>query len=626
MLPDECALATAGGRQVVVDEFGDVARSNGYCGIYSADHRLLDGVDVELRTGDDVKWDVLGRELDGDAITTTLASDARGPGRGDARAWTLTKQFRIASDGVRLTVSVQNNTPTPSTADVSITVVPDFSHVFEVPSFFSPREIPAPTVDRTVDRGSLRFTADGRDDARRAVTIAPNDETSASLTENGGLITSSVELASAGRAEAVIDVSLSDGERTAPDVSPDLPTTGDERLLAAARRTLDALMLPSGVPGAGAPRFLAPFGRDSLVVSYQLLPFDANVAERTLRYLAAEQGQTRDDATLEAPGRILHEHRRGDLVDAGESIRRPYYGTVDATPLFASLYADTVDATGDESLAGDLFDAARAAIEWTLGSLDECGFLAYEPHDHPYGLAHLGWKDSAEALARPDGTPATGTVRLAEVQGYVHRALTRFAPLARRYGDEALADECVTVARRLSASFEDRFWLPDEGCYALGVDEAGVIDSVASNQAHALWGGLGSRDRVASAVDRLTDEDVLASAGLRTFAASHDAFDPLSYHRGSVWPHDNSIAAMGFAERGFDDAAETVAERGLAALRHSYERGRHDRFGFPELVPGTDGVDDGPTTLRHPDACEPAAWSAGSVFGFLQAHPDRSPP
>ncbi|WP_254663116.1 amylo-alpha-1,6-glucosidase [Haladaptatus sp. W1] len=377
-------------------------------------------------------------------------------------------------------------------------------------------------------------------------------------------------------------------------------------------------MLPCGVPAAGAPRFLAPFGRDSLVVSYQLLPFDSAVAERTLRFLAAEQGTETDDATLEAPGRIMHEKRHGDLPAIGESVRTPYYGTIDATPLFAALFSDTMAETDDESLFHSVYPHAKAAVEWTLDELDEEGLLFYEPHDRPLGLSHLGWKDSARALLHPDGTPAQGAIALAEVQGYVFRALTRFAPLAERADDSPLAAACDDAAKTLVETFEEHLWLPEEGCYALGIDDRGVIPSVASNQGHAIWGGLGSDERVAQVAERLTSDDMLTSAGLRTFAASHDSFDPLSYHRGSVWPHDTSIAAMGFAERGYHEAAESLAVSGLTALSDTVRADFPDRFGFPELMVGFDR-DLSVGTVRHPDACIPAAWSAGSVFGFLQS-------
>ncbi|MFC7157303.1 glycogen debranching N-terminal domain-containing protein [Halomarina halobia] len=628
MLPDEYALVAGNGRQVVVDAAGECGRNAPYAGAYSADHRLLAGIETrigETDSGDD-EWIVLGREIGDGSIATTLASSASGAGRGEQRAWLLTRSFAILDGGISATVALRNNTARRRTTALTVTLTPDFRHVFEVEEFFARRERPNRSISIGEGKDGIELAVSCADGVVRSVAVDADRRFSGTLRADAASLAATADLAPAAETAFTIRLAFDDGRSSASAVAPAPATrTGTETdsgryaaLASAAARALDALTLPEGVPAAGAPRFLAPFGRDSLVVGYQLLPVDAAVAERTLRFLAARQGTEDDPETLEAPGRIMHEYRRGDLPAVGDSIRRPYYGSVDATPLFVALYADAVDGTSDSSLARDLYPNAVAACEHVLAELDGRGLLSYAAHDHPRGLAHLGWKDSAEALARPDGTPANGAVALAEVQGYVHRALRRFAPLARRRGDADLAARCDRRADRVAAAFEERFWLPERGCYALALDDAGVVDSVASNQTHAFWGGLGRDDRVTRAVERLLEPDVLTTGGLRTFAASHDAFDPLSYHRGSVWPHDNSLAAMGFAARGHPDAATEVATRGLAALNRYHTAGAPDRYGFPELMVG--GGDGRATvgTLRHPDACEPAAWSAGSVFAFLR--------
>ncbi len=629
MLPSNLTLALAGGTQVVVDSHGSVSATDDHCGVYANDHRYLDAVSTVVESGSTAPdWELLGRRTDGDTVTTVLASTAEGPARGSVRAWTLRRRFRVRPGRVTLSLSLTNNTNEPRPADLTTTVTPDFAHAFEVESFFDPRESPERSVAlETTDQG-LQFTATLADGTASTVSVESAGGTAGSTLAGteprvpSGTIEWSRTIAPAERADFELTIT---GPGAGDEVERlDLSPVAErfEPLADAARETLDALALPVGVPAAGAPRFVAPFGRDSLVVAYQLLEHDPAVAVRTLRYLASEQGTRTSRATLEEPGRILHEHRTGDLVSTGVSIRQPYYGSIDATPLFVALYADTVERVDNELLSSQLYDAAVAAVEWVLSNVDRRGFLSYEPHDHEYGLTHLGWKDSSEALSSPDGTPPSGPVVLPEVQGYVYRALTAFAPLARRAGDDQLAETCRARADTLFDAFDDAFWLPSEGCYALGIDDDGVIPSVASNQAHAIWGGLGNPEHVASAVDRLTRPDMLTESGLRTFSASHAAFDPLSYHRGSVWPHDNSIAAMGFARRGFDDAAATVAERGLRVLEDSRHRSIPDRLGFPELFTGLRDADVSNGYLIHPDACEPAAWSAGSVFGFLRAHPD----
>ncbi|KAB1185409.1 MULTISPECIES: glycogen debranching N-terminal domain-containing protein [Haloferax] len=635
MLPDNCMLALHGGKQVVVDKHGDVATENDHCGIYSTDHRFLRGIDLTVRQTDgEIQWERLGRESDGDSVTTVLTSSTAGPGRGDVRAWSLTRKFSIDPDGVTVTLTIHNNTNEPRECELQASIVPGFNHIFEIESFFSARDARERTVSATYSSDdTIQFSAEGVDDAERHVAIE--------LTQDGSSDDSiiSVEIGDDSTVALTSDRTVSPGESETMEFSVSLPGDASEvpsvdtssaidpryRSLAdAATEALDALMLPEGVPAAGAPRFVAPFGRDSLIVGFQLLEFDTNVAERTLRFLAAEQGTDDEYETLEESGKILHENRTGDLVEADISLRRPYYGNIDSTSLFVSLYADTVAESESKTLEDDLYDAATDAVEWILDNADEDGFLRYSSHDHPYGLNHLGWKDSSEALSHPDGREPTGRIALSEVQGYSYRALQQFEPIAREHGDEALADACNSLAEKLFDSFEEQFWVADEGCYALALDGSEQIPSVATNQTHAFWGGLGTDERIESAVERLLEADVLTSSGLRTFAGDHPAFDPLSYHRGSVWPHDNSMAALGFAERGFDHAAKIIAERNLQALEDSVTRGRPSRLGFPELFTGLDEtISNG--YLVHPDSCEPAAWAAGSVFGFLSAHPELGP-
>lgn len=616
MLPDDCALAVDSGRQVIVDSRGNVTPETPETGVYESDHRYLSSLEIEVGDGDE--WAVLGRESRDRGVTTTLASPTVGTGRGEQRLWTLGKRLELTETGVTATVRLTNNTRTTREIGITFDLTPDFGHVFESPAFFSPRKNQDRPITVEEHATGCTFVGTLADGTERRVKVGSESALEATVGDESATFSATVTVPPASTRTVELDVDLPDGRRETPEIEVNVDYPQYERLVERAARTLGALMLPCGVPAAGAPRFLAPFGRDSIVVSYQLLPFDSSVAERTLRFLADEQGTETDDATLEAPGRIMHEKRHGDLPAIGDSVRTPYYGTVDATPLFAALFSDTVTETDDDSLFDSVYPHAKAAVEWTLDELDDEGLLFYEPHDHPLGLTHLGWKDSAEALSHPDGTPAQGPIALAEVQGYAFRALTRFAPLAEHRDDSALARACDDAAKTLAATFEERLWLPEEKCYALGMDDRGVIPSVASNQGHAIWGGLGSDERVAQVAERLTSDDMLTSAGLRTFAASHDSFDPLSYHRGSVWPHDTSIAAMGFAERGHREAAESLAISGLTALSDTVRADFPDRLGFPELMVGFDG-DLSVGTVRHPDACIPAAWSAGSVFGFLQS-------
>lgn len=619
MLPEENALAIQNGTQVIVDGEGDIHPDNDFCGLFGGDHRYFAGVGTTLSTGDENGFDVLGRTVEGGTITTTLASKAAGAGRGEERIWTVSKIYETHESGVDFKLHIQNNSTSHKSVRVAVTLVPDFAHIFEVTAFFSPRETQDRQIQTTAQSDYLTFSAKGIDNRKMEVTSTFDGNPNVVVENEMVQIVWEPKIPPSGSETYAVRFGLPERPGTTIPINPPQISETHTRLVAAATDTLETLMLPGGIPAAGSPRFLAPFGRDALIVGYQLLPYDPNVANHILRYLASQQGSAQHDETLEEPGRIFHEQRQGDLIKEGISLRRPYYGTVDATPLFVSLYSDTCRATGDIELRKDLYGAAVDGVDWITTALDKDPLLRYQAHDHPYGLRHLGWKDSSAAISHPDGTPAHGPIRLAEVQGYVYRALTRFAPIAKEAGDSSLANTCLNVASAVSEAFEERFWIPNEGCYALAVDDHGTIESVASNQAHAIWGGLGTETRVECAVNRLTEADMLSPLGLRTFAKNHPAYDPLSYHRGSIWPHDNSIAAMGFAERGHYDAAQQIAESGLELLTKHYERGRPDRYGFPELIPGISQTGTITESLRHPDSCEPAAWSAGSVFGFLQA-------
>lgn len=625
MIPDGCALAVRDGVVCVVGESGDVRSDRSEAGVYANDTQYLSefGVAVTDRDAPESGWDRLDRQAGPDGVETVLVSAAPGEGRGDARRFLLKKDLTVDGDVVTVEATLRNHTPDERVVDVELTGASDFRHVFECPGFFAARD----TIDRDV-------TAADRESGAELSGTSPDGTTRGATVQLDGGRTTAVE-ADADTAGVTVDRTLQipPGDEASVVATARLrPTRGRvdlafdpsvsmasrPGLFEAAADTLRALVLPEGVPAAGAPRFVAPFGRDALLVGFQTLPFAPDLTRSVLTYFAGRQASVTDPETLAEPGKIPHEGRLGDLPALGRSIRSPYYGTVDATPLFAALVADYAEWAGEGAVTDALYDAAVEAVEWTLSTGDEEGFLWYEPHDHDHGLTHHGWKDSDRAIARPDGTAATPPIALAEVQGYAYRALRGVSEFATARGDGGLAERLDERAGRLREAFDREFWLPDEECYALALDADGAVDAVASNQGHALWSGIVPPERADDVIDRLLAPDVLTDAGLRTYAASHDAFEPLSYHRGSVWPHDTSIAAMGCARYGRDDAAVALVDRGLDTLATG-ATGDPGRWGFPELLVGLDDADVDAGRTRHPDSCEPAAWSAGSAFGFARA-------
>jgi glycogen debranching enzyme len=391
-----------------------------------------------------------------------------------------------------------------------------------------------------------------------------------------------------------------------------------------ARTDLDMLLTetPDGyVPYAGIPWFVAPFGRDSLITALQWLPFEPAVARGTLRYLARHQATVDDEFTDQQPGKILHELRRGELANLREIPFIPYYGTVDATPLFVMLLAGYVRWTGDRDLARELWPAVQAALAWMAGpgSPDGDGYLKYVQRSST-GLLNQGWKDSRDAIMHASGELARAPIALAEVQGYQYAALVGAADLSDAIGAGEHAPALRDAAVRLRARFERDFWLEDQGFYALALDGDGrPCRVISSNPGHCLWTGIVDPERAVSVATHLLGDRMFTGWGVRTLSARERLYNPMSYHNGSVWPHDTAIAAAGLRRYSLADGFLTLASGLFQAVLH------WDGLRMPELFCGfTRQPGYGPT--RYPVACSPQAWAAGVVFelvsGMLGFMPD----
>jgi glycogen debranching enzyme len=364
---------------------------------------------------------------------------------------------------------------------------------------------------------------------------------------------------------------------------------------------------------AGVPWFTTLFGRDSIITSLQVLPFMPDVARETLRVLAAWQATEDDPDRDMEPGKILHELRIGELARTGELPHRPYYGSIDSTPLWLILLDETYRWTGDIDLVRSLWPNAIAALEWIdrYGDRDGDGFVEYERRT-PQGLLNQGWKDSGDAIRHRDGTPAEAPIALVEIQGYVYDAKRRMASLAERLGDRALSKHLLVEAAELEARFNDAFWMPDLAYYAMALDrDKRQVGSIGSNPGHCLWSGIVPPDRVDAVVDRLLDPSMDCGWGIRTYASGQPGYNPVGYHTGTVWPHDNALIAAGMKRAGRHDAADRVASRIFEAAQHSPD------FRLPELFCGFDrGLADVP--VPYPVACSPQAWAAATSLSLLQ--------
>jgi glycogen debranching enzyme len=351
-----------------------------------------------------------------------------------------------------------------------------------------------------------------------------------------------------------------------------------------------------------------------VISALQSLSVRPQLARETLLVLARLQSTETDDWRDAQPGKILHELRTGELAAVGEIPHSPYFGSVDVTPLWLILLGEYERWTADRGLVDRLWPNALACLRWMdeYGDQDGDGFVEYERRS-PRGLLNQGWKDSVDANRHRDGTLARAPLALVEVQAYVYRARLSLARLARLRGDAGLAAAQEQAAERLRAAFEAAFWMEDAGTYALALDGSKRrVDAVGSNPGHALWCGIVSPDRAARVASSLMAPDMWSGWGIRTLSSAMAGYNPIGYHIGSVWPHDNAICAAGLLRYGYSEEASRIS----AALLESTIYFRDSRL--PELFCGFDRAGS-PYPVPYPVACSPQAWAAGSLFQLLQA-------
>jgi len=561
-----------------------------------------------------------------------------------ARAVGILWHNKIVSGVVHIDIRVVNWSLHKVKLDLSIEVDSDFYDSFEARGVVRLKRgelFPPKADDHCVE---LRYQ--GLDRVTRTTKIA--SETPISRWEEH---TMHFALDLGGGAEELVALTVTPHEEAAPDVdlgaepsveSVSAPewfqesttlTTDNSLAETILHRSIDDLQvllteyLGHYVPDAGLPRFAVPFGRDSIITGMQTLVWNPHLARNVLYFLAETQGKTDNPWNYEQPGKIMHEMHTGELARLKEIPFGLFYGSVDSTPLFLVLAAEYIRWTKDLKLYQDLKANFDAAWQWIddYGDLDHSGYVQYKAHTPPrmssaaltVGLYNQGWKDSANAVVYSTGEIVTKQpIALAEVQGDLFRALHLWAELydtmPAPHGNPACADTCRKRAAALKESFNAEFWMPDKQYYAMALDgDHHWVDSITSNPAECLWSRLIDDEHAEAVAKMVVSPAMFSSWGIRTMANTEKAYNPFSYHNGSVWPFENSIILSGLKKYGRLNEAATLLDAMLDASLY-FENRR-----WPEVYTGVSRERAG-VLARQPDACSPQAWSAGAIFLILQ--------
>jgi len=620
---------------LLTDASGDITPgAEGGLGLYTRDTRFLSRLELTINGARPILLESTA-EMNCQAIFRL--TNPHMEENGQIKLWRESVEImrhRFIQDGVLYeSLSYTNFSPKPIAFETTLAFGADFADMFTVRGIKAGRIGSVTGTSAGEDGIVIRYA--GADDIARetriawnlraervspdgsvtfAVKLDPRETRTIDLTVTPVIVgESEPRVKPRGEALQLLDASYREWEQASTSVDSDLDIFN--RLYR--RGMLDLRMLLTDLghgpfPVAGLPWYAVPFGRDSLIAALQMLPASPEVALGTLRTMAIYQGTKVDPWRDETPGKIMHEIRYGELANTNQIPFTPYYGSVDSTPLFLVLAVEYWRWTGDiESIRG-LLPALERALEWIdqSGDLDGDGFVEYHSESSG-GIANQGWKDSGDSIVHASGDFAQSPVALAEVQGYVYSAKKGMADIYRKLGRAAEAEALEQAAAEIKRRFEQSFWMADESFYAIALDrEKRQVRSVTSNPGHLLMTGLPDEARAELVARRLTADDMFSGYGIRTMSDRSTGFNPMSYHNGSVWPHDNSLCLIGMSRMGYTEQALRVV-RGLMRAAEHFEYAR-----LPELFCGY------PDTLGrpvpYPVACSPQAWAAGTPLVFLQ--------
>ncbi|PZE21120.1 amylo-alpha-1,6-glucosidase [Paenibacillus xerothermodurans] len=621
---------------LLTDSKGNIPADHPYgLGLYTKDTRFLSRMDLRINGIEPI---LLSSDAAENYMAKIVLTNAHMELEGELVLWRESIEIErtrfIYDDVLYESVQMTNYYPKPVQFEMSIHMDVDFADMFAVRGFQT-AELGKRT-GQTLGARSITYHYAGADEVKRA-TVINWDKPHSSASEDGD-VAFQVALAHGESYKVTFRIQPHIGEMEPRQLlEPDdavvrLQRSYDEwqqhitavqtdhgqlqQLVERGLKDLKVLLTNLGhgsFPVAGLPWFGVPFGRDSLIAALQMLPFNPAVAKGTLRTMAAKQGQAVDAWRDEQPGKIMHEIRFGEMAGTNQVPFTPYYGTIDATPLFLIVMAEYVRWSGDTALALELLPNIERALQWIDEYGDRDGDLFVEYHqESSKGIANQGWKDSGDSIVHRNGEYAVTPIALSEVQGYVYQAKMGIAELYQEVGFKDRAERLRSEAQALKAKFDEAFWMEEHRFYAIALDEnKRQVGTITSNPGHLLLSGMLDEDRADAVADCLLSPQMFSGYGIRTMGAGEAGYNPMSYHDGSIWPHDNSMIILGLSKYGRQAQANTVIAGLIDAADHfEYER-------LPELFCGYDKARG--RAVPYPVACSPQAWAAGTPLVFVQS-------
>ncbi len=621
---------------LLTDSKGNIPENHSYgLGLYTKDTRFLSRLDIRINGEEPI---LLSSDADENYMAKILLTNPHMEKDGELILWRESVEIErvrfIYEEVLYETVKLKNYFPKEIEFNFSLRADADFADMFIVRGFQN-GDIGKRT-GQTCGRQNLSFHYEGADGLERRTRISWDKE--GAEVESSGEVSFRFKLQHLEEEAVTFVIEPQTGKESAKEIQPaekakellresyqkwnDETTKVEtdyeplQRLVDRGIDDLRVLLTDLGhgeFPVAGLPWFGVPFGRDSLIAAMQMLAFCPEVAKGTLRTMASRQGDKLDPWRDEQPGKIMHELRFGELANTGQIPFTPYYGTIDATPLFLMLLTEYVKWTGDITIADELGENIEAALNWIDEHGDRDGDLFVEYHqESSKGIANQGWKDSGDSIVHRNGEYAKTPIALSEVQGYVYQAKRGIASIYEQLGKEAEAVKLRNQAEKLKEKFNEAFWMEDQQFYAIALDEKKQqVGTITSNPGHTLFSGIVEGERADAVSDMLVSPKMYSGFGVRTMGEGEAGYNPMSYHDGSIWPHDNSMILLGMSKLGKAAHASQVME-GLIKASASFE---YDRL--PELFCGYDASRG--KAVKYPVACSPQAWAAGTPLVFIQA-------